>query len=420
VSRTKVALWLPTLWGGGAQRSFLTLSGLLHRAGYEVDLVVGSARGALAGEVPPEIRLVDFGRDRLQRALPDLVGYLRRARPACLIGTIDHASVLAVLAVRIARSGTPVVVRAANTTTVQAARARKPTDRLTFALARRLYPLADALIAPSSGAADDLAQFAGVDPASVRTLPNPIVGPELDGLAAAPVDHPFFVPGEPPVVLAVGRIAAQKDYPTLLAAFAEVRRRRPVRLIILGEARDPRERGALIARMMELGLRPEVDVSLPGFDPNPFRYMRRARLVVLSSTHEGLPGVLIQALACGTEVVATDCPSGPREILDGGRHGTLVPVGAPAALAAAIGDVLARPPRPPAPASWAPYTHAASLASYTALIETITGTSSEQPRSATAAGLFARSVVVPAGAARSRHNATPAAGQTRHKPAQLP
>jgi glycosyltransferase involved in cell wall biosynthesis len=205
-------------------------------------------------------------------------------------------------------------------------------------LARRFYPWADTVVAVSAGVADDLAECIGLSRARITVIPNPVVSDDLDALAGAAVEHPWLAPGQPPVLLAAGRLTAQKDFPTLLRAFARLVPRRDLRLVILGEGPD---RAALMADIETLGLAERVD--LPGFDDNPFRWMSRARLFLLSSAWEGLPGVLIQAMACGTPVVSTDCPSGPREVLDDGRFGPLVPVGNAQALAAAIEQTLDAP-----------------------------------------------------------------------------
>jgi len=160
--------------------------------------------------------------------------------------------------------------------------------------------------------------------------------------AKAPLDHPWFAPGAPPVVLGVGRLAPQKDFPTLIRAFARVRAERAARLMILGDGKTPDRRAELLALADELGVAEEV--ALPGFQPNPFAYMARASLFVLSSAWEGLPGVLVQALACGCPVVSTDCPSGPAEILEQGQYGRLVAVGDEVALADAMRSTLDNPP----------------------------------------------------------------------------
>jgi glycosyltransferase involved in cell wall biosynthesis len=209
--------------------------------------------------------------------------------------------------------------------------ARDLRARLGLQLISWFYPWADRITAVSEGVADDLAQAAGIPRERIQVIYNPVVTPEFKAKTEAPLDHPWFAPGEPPVVVGAGRLTIQKDFPALIRAFARVRQARPARLLILGEGE---ERSALEAVVRQLGV--ERDVSLPGFVSNPYPYMRRAALFVLSSRWEGLPGVLIEAMYCGARLVATDCPSGPREILADGRYGQLVPVGDVAALADAV------------------------------------------------------------------------------------
>jgi glycosyltransferase involved in cell wall biosynthesis len=180
----------------------------------------------------------------------------------------------------------------------------------------------------------------------MRVIYNPVIDAALYAKADAPVEHPWFQPNQPPVVLAAGRLVALKGYDTLLRAFARVRQETFARLVILGEGP---ERPNLERLAAELGV--AADVDMPGFDPNPFRYMKRAGVFVLSSRCEGLPNVLIQALACGCPVVSTDCPSGPSEILDGGRYGALVPVDDVEAMAGAIVRALLGQVAP-APSAW--------------------------------------------------------------------
>jgi glycosyltransferase involved in cell wall biosynthesis len=215
-------------------------------------------------------------------------------------------------------------------------------DRHVLPLLRRAYLTADAIVTASGGVADDLAAHAGIPRQRITTVYNPVVGPDLLVNARSPVDHPWFAPGEPPVILGVGRLHPQKDFATLIRAFAALRSERPLRLVILGAGTDSPYGAGLRALASELGI--AGDVALPGFAHNRLAFMSRAAVLVLSSRYEGLGNVLIEALACGTPVVSTDCPSGPREILDGGRFGPLVAVGDVAALARAIEQVLEHPP----------------------------------------------------------------------------
>jgi glycosyltransferase involved in cell wall biosynthesis len=220
------------------------------------------------------------------------------------------------------------------------------------------------VVAVSRGAADDFARSSGFPRDRVEVVYNPVITPETAALAREAPDHPWLIPGQPPVILGVGRLTPQKDFPTLLRAFAEVRRRRAARLIILGEGED---RANLLALAGALGV--VDDVALPGFQRNALSYMAHSAVFVLSSAWEGLPTVLIEALAAGTRVVSTDCPSGPREILQEGRLGALVPVGDSSALAGAILEALERPASGVSPDALDSFTRDTAVDHYLRLIE---------------------------------------------------
>jgi glycosyltransferase involved in cell wall biosynthesis len=227
-----------------------------------------------------------------------------------------------------------------------------------------VYPWADAVVAGSKGLAKDVALVTRVPLQRIRVAPNPVVTDELFHMAREPVDHPWFAPGEDPVVLSAGRLTRAKDFPVLIRAFSRVYASRRCRLMVLGEGE---ERGALEALIDDLGLK--QCVSLPGFVRNPFAYMRRAAVFVLSSAWEGLPGALIQALACGVPVVATDCENGPREILQDGRFGRLVPVGDVPALANAILAAVDGPRPIITQEAWSPFSQDAGVDAYLRIID---------------------------------------------------
>jgi glycosyltransferase involved in cell wall biosynthesis len=270
-----------------------------------------------------------------------------------------------VLARIMARVETRLVVRLGTTVSVNLADRGWLERTLQRASIRHLYPRADAVIVPSQGAADDLLDWAGLDPALVRVVRSPIVTPRLAQLAAAPMAHPWLTgTAAPPVVLGVGELGFRKDFETLVRAFAVVRRQRPCRLIILGRGRRHAPLRAL-ADALGVG----ADVDLPGFDPNPYAFMARATVFVLSSRWEGMPVALVEALAAGTPAVATDCPSGPAEVLAGGRCGTLVPIGDVAAMAAGIVEWIDHRPDPAAlAAAVAPYRIEQSARDYLAAL----------------------------------------------------
>jgi glycosyltransferase involved in cell wall biosynthesis len=349
--------------------------GLLSR-GYQVDLVVGRAKGDYQDEVPAGARIVELQRSSawitryyamvanpgdfavlfrslmLQRNLSgkfhylaSLVRYFRQTRPDGIIAATAPFNLLSVWARKLAALDARVVITEHNVLAPETLGKHRWRYDCSPSLLHSGYPHADTVAAVSDGVARELAEFASIPRQQIDILYNPVVGPHLLRGLQEPVDHPWFAPGEPPVLLGVGMLKPQKDFPTLVRAFALVRQERPVRLMILGDARTTDKDGAyktdLLALPAELGV--EADVAFPGFVENPFAYMGHAAAFVLSSAWEGLPTVLIEALGCGCPVVSTDCPSGPAEILERGRFGPLVPVGDEEALAVAIKDVLDNP-----------------------------------------------------------------------------
>ena len=329
----------------------LNLAHGIAESGYAVDLVLAQAEGAFLTEVRKPVQVVDLKASRALTSLPALVKYLRREQPGAMLSILGYVNVIALLAWRLAGVRTRLFVNEQNTASIEASNASKWKNRMTPWLIKRLYPWANGILAVSQGVRDDLSQLTGIPSERIKVIFNPsVVGAEVREKARAPLDHPWFGPGRPPVLVAAGRLQIQKDYPTLIHAFAQVRKTRAVRLVILGEGP---KRSMLESLVEKLGL--EQDVSLPGFVMNPYAYMAQAALFVLSSRWEGLPTVLIEALCCGTPVVSTDCPSGPREILKDGQYGRLVPVGDANALARAIEESLEGNSTSPPAESWRPY-----------------------------------------------------------------
>jgi glycosyltransferase involved in cell wall biosynthesis len=208
-------------------------------------------------------------------------------------------------------------------------------------LAKMLYPKAHAVIAVSQGVSRELQETMNIPGNKIHVIFNPVVSAHLKVKSQAAVDEPWFEPGSSPLILGVGRLDPEKDFATLIRAFARVRQKTTARLLILGEGP---EREFLERLAHDLGISSEI--SMPGFVNNPLPYMSKASTLALTSWFEGLPNVLIEALACGTPVVATDCPTGPREILENGKYGRLVPVGDSEALADALIATIAAPPPP--------------------------------------------------------------------------
>jgi glycosyltransferase involved in cell wall biosynthesis len=373
----RVAIVMHGFSGGGMERCMLQLAEAFLARGVAVDFVVGRAEGELLGAVPQAARVVPLtkapvfwapARARvlvaqpdawrlmlkprhklkvikpLLRWLPCMIDHLRAARPDAILAAEPRYNLLAFWGRQLSGLDSRVLVSERIQVSRHAQGEGWWADASLRDVLRSAYLKADAIVTVSDGVADDLAAHASIPRERITTAYNPVVGPDLPAKAAQDPGHPWLAPGEPPVILAAGRLHPQKDYPTLLRAFALVRAKRAARLVILGAGSpsEPAYAAALQALTGDLGI--ADDVAMPGFVDNPFAFMARASVFVLSSLYEGLPGVLIQALACGCPVVSTDCPSGPREILDHGRFGPLVPVGDDAALARAIEEVLDDPP----------------------------------------------------------------------------
>jgi glycosyltransferase involved in cell wall biosynthesis len=277
---------------------------------------------------------------RLALSPPRIATYLRRAKPDALLSLSIPPNLAALAAKRLVGAATPIVIRQSNVIRIDGSPTYGHVDRRwRDRLIRWLYPEADAIIAVSNGVADNLRRLIAIDPEKIHPIANGVPLDRIDRLAAAAAPHPWLEDQSVPTVLAVGRLIKKKDYPTLLRAFAQLRAARPARLIMLGEGP---KRSALERLRAELGLNDVVD--MPGRVENPFAYLARAALYALSSTYEGMPSALIEALACGCPAISADCPAGPAEILDGGSYGRLVPIGDAAALAGAMNTTLADPP----------------------------------------------------------------------------
>lgn len=355
-----IAIFISFSGDGGVEKMVSNLARGFLDAGYRVDFILIKAKGSHLEQIPTGARVIRLNAKTSMLSLLPLVRYLRAERPAALLAAKDRAGRVALLARRLAGVPTRIVVRLGMNLSASLAGKSRLAKATRYYPIRWLYPWADAIVTVSQGVADDIVQVSRLDPERVHVVANPTVTPELHRLAAEPLADDWFAAGGSPRVLAVGRLTAQKDFMTLLHAFAQLRRQRDGRLLILGEGPL---RGRLEQELARLGL--QDCVRLPGFSNNPYAYMAQADLFVLSSAFEGSPNVLKEALALGAPVAATDCPSGPREILQDGHYGPLVPVGDATALAEAMAAVLAAPPaRERQTAAVADYTLAASTRAY--------------------------------------------------------
>ncbi len=374
-----IALAIPNLAGGGAEPVVMRLARGLATRGHRVDIVMLTPQIGYSEFLPSSVRLfvLDGDSDRAKRILPvefqdkffplnklpstrgtrwkvgarimsmhryhprallcledvrrimDMGSYIKQEMPDCILPSLPKSKIGMLHAARLIPGSPPII---------PIVHLKLRPYRATRAKYRLLFPHASHLVAVSQGLAASLTMLPNVHESKVSTIYNPVYSDEMSKIALKPPSHPWMNDGGPPIVLAAGRLSKQKDLPTLLRAFRHLADHRQLRLVILG---DGRQRKNLENMIDKLGLGSMV--SLPGRVDDPLSYMARAAVFVLSSRREGLPTVLIEALACGCPVVSTDCPYGPAEILEEGRWGELVSVGKDIELAEAIGRTLDSP-----------------------------------------------------------------------------
>lgn len=338
---SRISLLFATSGHSGVDRIVGNLLPEFGRSDCAFDLLRIRGHGPYLEQLPDNIRDRPLCAAHRNTVLPALIAYLLRERPDALLTASHRLNRAALLARALTRVPTRIVIRMGMTLSGQVEHLGPRRGARLMRSMRYWYPRADAVIAPSRGLGEELHREAGVSPARLHVIENPIVTPVFDVLAAEPLRDEWFAPGAPPVILAAGSLEPRKDFATLLRAFATLRAHRSCRLVILGEGR---ERSRLESLANELGVADVV--RLPGYETNPYRYMSRASAFVLCSRREGSGAVLVEALACGTPVIATDCPVGPAEILRDGAVGPLVSMGDVAGLADAIEKTLSQPPDP--------------------------------------------------------------------------
>lgn len=331
--KSKISIFLPSLRGGGAERVMVTLANEFAKRGYEVDLLLAKAEGPYLSEVSKSVHIIDFKVTRALKCIVPIVRYLKKNEPNVLLSTMSHANIVSVLAKIISRKkNVRVIIREANVM-----EDRKTSSFYKTAM-RLVYPKACSIIAVSEAVKEDLVRKIGLTKEQIRVINNPVDFVEIEKKAQEPLSHGWSNNSEVPFLLAIGRLTKQKNYPLLIAAFDRVRRKMNCKLVILGDGED---RENLINLINAKGL--IEDIAMPGFVENPFNYMKHAKVIVSSSSWEGLPNVLIQALALGKTIVATDCPGGSSEILEGGKYGILVASEDVEALAGGMEEALEKP-----------------------------------------------------------------------------
>lgn len=343
MNRPRIAFYVPALRVGGAQKVTVTIANGFAGRGFPVDLVVSYNQGDYRTEVASEVNVVDLETRELKgvgigASVPALRRYLDRREPSVLFSAMTFANVIALMADRLADAETQVIPTEHNTFGMD----RRVKSRIVSQLAALLYGRADHVLGVSAGVVQSVVAHTRAPPSRVSVMYNPVEVKTIRAKAQEPVDHEWATDPEIDLLLNVGRQEPQKNLQMLVNAFDSVVERRPnARLMMAGSGSQHEELRQLVN---DRGLADVV--SLPGYVDNVYAYMARAATFVLTSRYEGLPTVLIEALACGCPIVSTDCPSGPDEILAGGKFGTLTPVGEPAAFADGVVRMLKEPPAP--------------------------------------------------------------------------
>jgi glycosyltransferase involved in cell wall biosynthesis len=329
-----VAIYLHDLRGGGVERQCLIIAEEFRRDGADVTLLLHRVRGQLLDQVPVGLRVVDMNSARTLTDIPRLMGFLRREKPDILLSNLDLNNVAALLAKGFSFSRTKVVICQHNPMSASFVASENWMYRFVAPFYRILSPLISHAVAVSEGVAAELETLAGLRRNRIRTINNPVVGPDFKVRSEVVADHPWLHDPSRPVFVTAGRLVHHKDHATMLRALAIHRRRFDSRLIVLGTGPLQETLNDLAA---SLHLTDAVDFV--GFHANALPYLRQADAFLLSSRCEGFGNVIVEALGCGTPVISSRCEHGPAEILENGRYGLLVAPQDPNALAGAMDQV---------------------------------------------------------------------------------
>lgn len=337
MSSKKIAFFMRSAHGGGAERVMIALANQFAQKGYDIDFVFVNAAGTFLKDVDTNIRIVDLKAPRAIFALLSFYLYLFKTRPKYVISALNYINILALVANLMLIFGKAKVIVTEHGTLSAVRGSLAGTGKIVPVLMKFLYGLAYKIVAVSDGVGDDLSNQLGLQRDKIITIYNPIDFEKINQLKKEKLLHPWALQ-ETPIVLGAGRLVDVKNFPLLINAFLQVRAKTVGKLVIIGEG----ERRAELEQLIQTSAYAD-DICLFGFTQNPYQWMHRASVFVLSSNTEGLPTVLIEAIAAGTQVISTNCPHGPYEILQAGKYGTLVPVGDVQAMQQAIYNALNNP-----------------------------------------------------------------------------
>jgi glycosyltransferase involved in cell wall biosynthesis len=321
--KIKIAFFIPSLEGGGAEKVMVNLANAFSKDNIDIDLILGNAKGPYLNRLSNKLNVVDLKAKKMIYCLPKLIAYLNRNKPYTLLATLESASVIAIIAKKLSIAKTKIWIRVPNTLSKDNLNADNIKDKYLYPfLMKSLYKYAYGIIAISKGVAKDVSEFLSIPSSKIKVIYNPAFTNEILQLSKENIEYLPWDIDRISLVIGVGRLTKQKNFSMLLKAFSIIRQTIDARLIILG---DGEERNNL--KLLGEKLNISNDIYFPGFVNNPYAYMRKSSVFVLTSDWEGFGNVIVEALGVGLPVISTDCESGPREILDNGRYGDLVRVG---------------------------------------------------------------------------------------------
>lgn len=335
---------IETLGGGGAERVMLNLMNYLAEQGYTIDLVLVRQVGVFLDELSPEIQIHDMGCKNVYLSLFPLIRFFRQHKPSIIISSLNVMNAVTLLARHFSGINAKTIIRVDNFVSKEEGHILK--QLLHPVIFRRILPLADEIVIVSKAAAADLSHYSGIPQERITTIYNPVLTDEISQKMEEKPNHPWLLQKDIPVLVAIGRLTNVKNFTWLIETFHALLKYVEARLLIFGQGEDQEKLERLIRKYRLID-----KVQMPGFVQNPYAVLKNASIFVLTSKHEGLPTVMIEALACNCPVVSIDCQSGPAEILNYGGFGWLVDEGNKEGFILAIRKVLGGDTKP-IPGKW--------------------------------------------------------------------
>lgn len=322
--KERISFFIPSLSFGGIEANTIRLAKAFYNEGNIVDIVVVNSKNDYKERIPNGINIVDLDCDKLIFSLPKIIKYIKEKKPIALISASEGVNIITAIAKQFVKNTpTKIIISVRTHLSTEYKESNSRIKRIFPILSRFFYPGVDSIVAVSKGVANDIEQLLNIPIEDINVIYNPIVDESIADLSNEIIDHPIFQKNRNyKIILGAGRLTKQKDFKTLIYAFNEVRKTINSKLVIIGEGN---ERKNLEKTIKELEI--ENEVALIGFVQNPYPYMKNSDVFVLSSIWEGFGNVIVEAMATGTNVVSTNCQSGPSEILDNGKYGKLVEVG---------------------------------------------------------------------------------------------